>query len=112
MEKTEQTKAQTPRPDPAKAAFRLIVYFKDGNKRTFYSYHTAWNAEEKKVLVNDKIAINKLIRLLQFKFKNKFITGLIYHNTGKQIYKYCFDRMIQEATYNFQYINGEIRIKL
>ena len=111
MEKTTK-KIQTPRPDPAKAAFRLIVYFKDGNKRTFYSYHTAWNAEEKKIIINDKIALNKLIKLLQFKFKEKYITGLIYHTSGKQVYKFCFDRMIQETQYIFQYINGEIKIKL
>lgn len=98
-------------PNPQTATFTLLIYFKDGNKRIFYSYHTAYDAELKKVIVNDKVSLNKLIRQVQFKFKTTFKTAIIYHKeTNKQLYKWVNDRLIQEHPYQFQFLNNAVKI--
>lgn len=107
--KTEISKQ--PLPDQDKAAFKAIVYFKDGNTRTFYSYHTSYNAQDKKVIVNDQIALNKLNRLIQTKYTGKYITALIYHkDTGRQIAKYCYNRLIQETPLKFYYQGTSLKV--
>jgi len=114
MNKTEKT-AGAPLPDKDKASFKLIVYFKNGTKRTFYNYHTSWNAETKKIIVNEKTGLAKLERLLHFKFLQQYKTALIYHiETGQQLKKYCYDRLIQETAYGWQYDaqTNSVKIKL
>ena len=91
-------------PDPTKATFKLIVYFKDGTKRTFYNYHTAWNAEAKKIIIDEKVGLAKLERLLLYKFKSAYKTALVYHiPTEQQIKKYCYDKLIQSANFTWIY---------
>lgn len=107
------------KPQPNKASFKLVCYFKDGNKREFYSYHTAYDATTKKVIVNDQIALNKLIRLIQFKFAQKYKTAIVYHSplsqwaVGtpdiKQVTKYCYDKLIQESQYAFNFVNNSVK---
>lgn len=100
-------------PDPAKATFVLLVYFKDGNKRYFYSYWSSWNAELKKIICCDKTSLNKLVRQVQFNFKGTYKTALIYHKeTNKQLYKYVNDRLIFQAEYQFQWIKDQVKIQL
>jgi hypothetical protein len=92
------------KPDPSKAVFKLVVYFKNGSKRTLYNYHTAWNAETKKIIEDEKVGLAKLERLLLFKYREAYTTALVYHiPTGKQIKKYCYDRLIQESAYTWYY---------
>jgi len=91
-------------PDPAKAVFKLIVYFKNGTKRTFYNYHTAWNAETKKIIIDEKVGLSKLERLLFYKFNGQYKTALVYHiPSEQQIRKYCYDKLIQTANYGWYY---------
>jgi len=114
MEKIEKT-AAAPLPDKEKASFKLVVYFKNNTKRTFYNYHTSWNAETKKIIINEKIGLAKLERLLHFKFLQQYKTALIYHiETGIQLKKYCYDRIIQEAPHAWQYDaqTNSVKIKL
>lgn len=104
-----QTEQKKPLPNPENATFKAVVYFKDGNTRTFYSFHTNYDAQEKKVLVNDQMALNKLSRLIERKFLGKYITALVYHKqTGKQVAKYCYDRLIQQTPLNFTYKAGAV----
>jgi hypothetical protein len=106
--KTEISKAL---PDQEKATFKAIIYFKDGNTRTFYSFHTCYNAQEKKVIVNDQMALNKLNRLIQTKYTGKYITALIYHkDTGRQIAKYCYNRLIQETQLKYYYKGTDLKV--
>ena len=106
-----QTETKQPLPDQDKAAFKAVVYFKDGNTRTFYSYHTSYNAQEKKIIVNDQIALNKLNRLIQTKYTGKYITALIYHkDTGRQIAKYCYNRLIQETQLKYYYKGTDLKV--
>lgn len=91
-----------PLPDPGKAKFKLLVYFLDGNKRTFYNYHTSWDAESKQVIHNDKVSLNKLNNLLLFKYAGKYKTAILYHiESNRQIRRYVNGRMIFEAEYLF-----------
>jgi hypothetical protein len=114
-------------PDPEKAAFKLVVYFKNGTKRTYYSYHTAYIAELKKVVICDKTGLNKLQRLIVWKFAGAFKTAIIYHinreqtwiddtgvirNTETQICKYVNDKLIQVAEWIWEFKQGAVRIKL
>ena len=100
--KTESTSKERPAPNKDKAEFKMLVYFKDGNARTFYNYHTAYNAESKRVTIDHKVALNKLIRLLQFKYYGKYKGAVIYHiPTNKQLYKYVNDKLIADAAFNF-----------
>lgn len=98
----EQPTKERPAPDPNKAEFKLIVYFKDQNKRTFYNYHTAYNAESKRITIDHKVALNKLTRLIHFKYSGKYKTAVCYHiPSGSQLFKYVDGRLIQEANYKF-----------
>ena len=99
------------KPNPDKATFVLWVSFKDNNKRIFYSYHTCYDAELKRVIVSDLSALNKLKNLVQFKFANKYKTACIYHKeTNAQLYKWVNDRLIQEMPYNVTYLKDCIKI--
>jgi hypothetical protein len=107
------TQTNKPLPNPSNATFKAVIYFKDGNTRTFYSYHTSYDAKEKKVFVNDQTALNKLSKLIEHKFSGKYITALVYHKeTGRQVAKYCYDRLIQQTPLNYTYQNGAIKVLL
>lgn len=102
-------------PDKDKAVFKLMVIFKDGAKRTYYNYHTSYNAERKKVITDECTALKKLERLLLHKFADKYISAIIVHRPSKaQIKKYCYGRKIQDGGYTwiYQSTDDSIRIKL
>jgi hypothetical protein len=107
--------AEFQKPDKDKAVFKLLVIFKDGAKRTYYNYHTSYNAERKKVIIDESVALKKLERVLIYKFANKYISAIIIHRPSTvQIMKYCGGRKIQDGGYSFQYQpkDDSIRIKL
>ena len=105
------TTQNKPLPNPSNATFKAVVYFKDGNTRTFYSFHTSYDAQEKKVLINDQTALNKLSRLIERKFAGQYITALVYHkDTGRQVAKYCYDRLIQQTPLNYTYQAGAVKV--
>lgn len=105
------TQQNKPLPNPDNATFKAVVYFKDGNTRTFYSFYTSYDAQEKKVLINDQTALNKLNRLIERKYAGKYITALVYHKqTGRQVAKYCYDRLIQQTPLNFTYQGGAVKV--
>lgn len=95
--------------DPDKATFKLLIYFLDGNKRVFYNYHSVYDAESKKVIINDKSSLNKLYNLLLHKYAGKYKTAIIYHKeTNKQIKRFVGNRLIYEAAYNFTWKNFDV----
>jgi hypothetical protein len=107
--------AEFQKPDKDKAVFKLLVIFKDGAKRTYYNYHTSYNAERKKVIIDESVALKKLERLLIYKFANKYITAIIIHRPSTvQIMKYCGGRKIQDGGYKWVYqaSDDSIRIQL
>lgn len=101
------------KPDPKKASFKLLIYFNNGASRTFYNYHTSYNAELKKIIICEKTGLNKLDRLILTKYAGQYKTALIYHiESGKQIKKYCFNKLIQCADHFFIYKDGKIIFQL
>jgi len=100
-------------PDPSKASFKLLIYFKNGSRRTFYNYHSSYNAELKKIIICEKTGLNKLIRMILHKFNGAYKTALIYHlESGTQVMKYCYDKQIQCLDYGWEYRDGAVRMKL
>jgi hypothetical protein len=105
MKTNNQTTQPAPGlPNPEKATFKLIVYFKDGKSRTFYNYHTSYDAESKRIIINEKTGLNKLHNLILFKYANFYKTAILLHKeTNKQIYRYVNNRLIFSAPFNFTY---------
>jgi len=110
---TEKPKQSGPNPD--KAVFKLVIFFKTGQTRTFYNFHTSWSATDKKVIINEQVALNKLENLIRHKFSGQYKTALIYYKPkDQQIIKYTFDNKISQANYTFAYnaADQSIRFKL
>ena len=102
-------------PDPKKAVFKLVVYFLDGNKRSFYNYHTVYDAESKKIIINEKSSLNKLLNLINYKFSGKYKTAIIYYSTNfddlnnyKMVYKYVNNKCIYEGKFNYTWKNFDV----
>jgi hypothetical protein len=101
------------KPYPSKASLKLIVYFKNGEARKFYNYHSVWNSELKKPVLDEMTGLKKLERLVEVKFKEKYNTALIYHiDSGKQIRKYVYDKQIQCYPLFPVWENDKIKIRL
>lgn len=102
-------------PIKEKAVFKLVVYFLDGNKRSFYNYHTVYDAESKKIIINEKSSLNKLINLLNFKFCGKYKTAIIYYSKDfdikdnyQVVYKYVNNKCIYEGKFNYTWKNFNV----
>ena len=64
---------------PTKARFKLVVYFKDGNKRIFYSYDSF--QFDKKYHIDEFRSVKKLLELVH-KYKGTYNNALIYADTN------------------------------
>lgn len=60
---------------PEHARFKLVIYFKDGNTRYYYSYDN--KTVDKKRIVDELEGFKKLLRLIH-KYKGKFKNAYIY----------------------------------
>lgn len=108
MEKSDKKENRQP-PNKEKAVFKLLIYFKNGSARTFYNYHTSYNAELKKVIECEKTALKKLEKLLLWKFRDTYKTALIIHRpTNEILLKYCYGNLLFVAPYSFTYRDGKI----
>jgi len=107
-----EKKEKTP-PNPAKAVFKLLIYFKDGKSRTFYNYHTCYNSIEKKVIVDENIGLKKLENLILHKFAGQYKTALIYYiPKDTQIIKYVFNNKVFNAPYTFNFDKSDTSIRI
>jgi len=108
------------KPDPARAVFRLVVFFKKKDEtgkqitRVFYNYRTSWNAELHKVIECEKTALAKLERLVLHKFKGQYITAMIIHQaSGTVLKKWVYDvERPQLVPYTWQWLNDGVRFTL
>ncbi|TPN87414.1 hypothetical protein [Aquimarina algicola] len=68
------------------ALFKCIVYFHDGESRTFYSL----DKSHKRAKPNEALGIRRLEKMLMFRFRGTWETAIIYENLpkGKEIAKY------------------------
>ncbi len=73
-------------PDPNTALSKCIIYFNDGNSRTFYSL----DKKHKKSKPNQALGIRRLEKMLLQHFKGTWRTAIIYENctNGKELAKY------------------------
>lgn len=63
---------------------KAIVWFKDGNIRTFYSNDKSYS----RGIVKMQIGVNRLIKMI-LKWKDKIETAIIYNNiNGSEITKF------------------------
>jgi hypothetical protein len=116
----EPNKLRKGKPDPNKAVFRLVVFFKTKDEqgknisRVFYNFHTSWNAETHKVKEDEKTALNKLERLILFKWHDQYVTAFIIHQpTGIMVKKWVYNKeMPQMVNYVWAYENDGIRFKI
>ncbi len=71
---------------PFRSLTKCIVYFKDGNSRTFYSYDKS-NRNSKP---NKALGMRRLEKMLMRHFKDRWETAIIYENftKGRELAKY------------------------
>ena len=69
-----------------KALSKCIVYFYDGNCRTFYSY----DRKHKNSVPDKSLGIKRLEKMLLESFKNRWETAIIYDNreNGEELAKF------------------------
>jgi len=100
--RTYNRKQETPKYTPDQARFKLVVWFKDGNRRYFFSYDTAYF--DKQIHIDEYSALKKLIRLVN-NYKGLFKNAIIYASLDpdrKTTGNFCY----QLAKWN---INGEMK---
>jgi hypothetical protein len=65
---------------------KCIIYFKDGNKRTFKSRDKSHNNAKHQ---NEDLGIRRLQRMIEVTFKGQYDTAIIYSLTsGEELIKY------------------------
>ena len=62
---------------PDEARYKLVVWFKDGNRRLFYSYDNMYYNKEKHIDENE--SLKKLFRLVH-KYKDQYKNAIVYAN--------------------------------
>lgn len=91
---------------PEHARFKMVVWFKDGNKRYFYSYdnkHYTYQDSGKKitkVLIDEYEGLKKLLRLV-YKYKDKFKNIRIYSNID-------INKQTVDGNYNYEILKVDI----
>ncbi|WP_299189602.1 hypothetical protein [uncultured Aquimarina sp.] len=73
-------------PNPDQALSKCIVYFYDGNSRTFYSF----DKKHRKSKPNYALGIRRLEKMLLQHFKGTWETAIIYENkeNGRELAKF------------------------
>ncbi len=71
---------------PSTSLTKCIVYFHDGNSRTFYSL----DKSHKRAKPNQALGIRRFDKMLTIRFKGTWETAIIYENLpeGREIAKY------------------------
>jgi len=62
---------------PTEARFKLVVWFKDGNRRMFYSYDSVYHDNLRHV--DENISMMKLVRLMK-KYIGQYKNAILYCN--------------------------------
>jgi len=75
---------------PTEARFKLVVWFKDGNRRTYYSYDGMHHNGERHIDENE--SLKKLLRLVH-KYNGTYKNAIVYANMDP-------DRIINNNLFN------------
>jgi len=62
---------------PTEARFKLVVWYKDGNRRTFYSYDGQYHNNERHI--DENTSMMKLVRLMK-RYDGQYKNAIIYCN--------------------------------
>ena len=80
--------------DKLKSKTVLIVFFRDGNNRTFYSNYRKDYKSENAWIENAKDLVK---RLLIYKWKDKYKNAVLYNNkTGKKLQRWTNDELKED----------------
>lgn len=66
-------------PNPKEALSKCVIYFHDGNSRTFYSF----DKKHKRSKPNQALGIRRLEKMLLQHFNGTWETAIIYENKEK-----------------------------
>ena len=96
---------------PTKARFKLVVYFKDGNKRIFYSYDSF--QFNKKYHIDEFRSVKKLLELVH-KYKGTYNNALIYADTNtNSLENSKYDIVVSKFDVNgINASNGAVQFKI
>jgi hypothetical protein len=89
---------------PDQARFKLVIWFKDGNKRSYYSYDNQYH--DKKKHVDEQNSLVKLCKLMQGhagKYKNAIIYATLdpeRKTNGKYTHIICFTNILGNTSWN------------
>jgi len=66
---------------PQQSLTKCIIWFYDGNARTFYSF----DKSHTKAKPNKALGIRRLTKMINQHFKGKYETAIIYENLGNGV---------------------------
>ena len=101
---------------PEQARYKLVIWFKDGNRRIYYSYDHQYHNKEKHLDENQSLV--KLMRLIDKHYQDdKITTAIIYATIDKDrkiTSDYCYEifylnligKGIKNSSVNFK-VNGK-----
>lgn len=91
FKKSEQSQQSTYQ---AKSRFTLLIYFRDGYTKgmKFHSFKHDQRKFNGTYIKDERYSLNRLVWLIEEKFKGTYKTGIIYCNeTGRELIKYSYD---------------------
>lgn len=106
MQNTEENKKQYQK-QPSE--FTLLVYFRNGYTQGC-KFHS-WKQEKRRFngvdITDHRYALNRLVDLVETRFKETYKTAIIYHNpTNKQIMQYSYDLLKHKERIQWKYDNA------
>lgn len=99
-----------------KSRFTLLVYFRDGYTRgmKFHSFKHDQRKFNGNYIRDERYSLNRLVWLIEEKFKGTYKTGIIYcneTNTALLTYSYDFLKDFVEFAWSYEQ-NGDILMKV
>lgn len=95
--------------------FTLLIYFRDGYTKGM-KFHS-WKQERRRhngvEITDHRYALNRLVWLIEEKFKDKYKTAIIYHNeSGDEIMRYAYGMVKSKELFEWVYdTEGNIKFK-
>jgi hypothetical protein len=96
--------------------FTLLVYFRNGYTQGC-KFHS-WKQEKRKFngaeIKDERYALNRLVDLVENRFKETYKTAIIYYNpTKRQIMQYSYDMLKHKERIQWDYLpNGDVKFRV
>lgn len=91
------------------SAFTALVYFRKGNGTAGRKFHSKKQdsrpcADSGTIITDHRFALAQLVKMITKDFFSAYSTAIIYENsTNRQVYKFCYDRVMFVADIEFKY---------